>query len=166
MTKRVGIFSDGVGEKRIGYVDLKSSMGVYFYFGRKSGHSMSASKPGVVLFDREILNVGEAMSSSGIFTAPVSGIYHFSFSAVRSQAAFLLTVHLRVNTNPVAEAYTSIPNPSEHYFAMGLQSTLKLKSGDQVDIYKDKDVILKDDVSGLRLTHFTGWLLEETLQDI
>lgn len=127
---------------------------------------MSSSKPGVVLFDREILNVGEAMSSSGIFTAPVSGIYHFSFSAVRSQAAFSLTVHLRVNTNSVAEAYTLTDNPSDLYFAMGLQSTLKLKPGDRVDIYKEKNVILKDDESGLRLTHFTGWLLEESLQDI
>lgn len=71
-----------------------------------------------------------------------------------------------MNNNPVAEAYASTTNPSDHFFALGLQSTLKLKSGDRVDIYKDKNLILRDDETSLRLTHFTGWLLEETLQDI
>ena len=70
-----------VSENRIGYVDIKSSSGVYVYAFSQNGR---VAKSGTLLFDKSYLNIGNAMDTSiGVFTAPKSGIYHFSFSVLK-----------------------------------------------------------------------------------
>ena len=66
-------------QNRIGYVDVKSSS-VYFDLQRFYDFSTTETP---ISFDYERLNVDGAMNStSGKFTAPLDGIYLFSFTRV------------------------------------------------------------------------------------
>ena len=125
-----------VKEDRLGFVDVKSSKspltGIYFFVQRGKGPT---NKDGVLRFHKEHLNVGKAMNiSTGIFTVPKAGIYHFSFSI--SKEGFTLVnpfhVYLRVNKVKIGVAIVS-PGPFSSPAA--IQSTLKLKKGDRVDVW-------------------------------
>ena len=54
------------------------------------------------------MNVGRAMDlSTGIFTVPVNGAYHFQFSGVRD-AHDDRAIYLEVNGDRLASSYTGI----------------------------------------------------------
>ena len=91
-----------VSETLFGSVDVKSKS-VYFYVQRTSEFSLS----NVVLpFELEVVNVGGAMNiSEGVFSAPVSGIYHFEFSALKSPTDELAYVVLQVNGLNIGGSY-------------------------------------------------------------
>ena len=112
-------------------------------------------------WSRSQLNIGNAMSLTGIFTAPYNGIYHFSFSGVKDASKEPLFVYLRLNSNKVglAEAASS---SSILYDSMSLHSTLQLEKGDKIDLWITGSTSLYDDNS--HRTHFTGWLIEEDLE--
>jgi len=113
----------------------------------------------VLPFDVEVLNIGGAMNTAaGVFTAPVNGIYHFEFSALKeaSNENFVF-VMLQVNGVGIAGSYGS---PGFFNFGIsGINAYLRLKAGDQVSLFKTLG-ILND---GIRYTHFTGWLVEEDI---
>jgi hypothetical protein len=118
-----------------------------------------------------VVNEGNAMDlTSGIFTAPRPGIYFFTFTGAarfpESSSTVSLEIGLYLNgvligSNWVLDANTINGQKS----TSTLQSTLKLKSGDQVWVaifYYSTGVYL-DEYTGEHLTHFTGWLLEEDI---
>ncbi len=149
------ILYPALGEARLGYVDIKTSP-VYFYVQRTSSFSAAGA---VIPFQREMLNQGGAMNlETGTFTAPRNGTYHFAFSGIKDGPGGDMYIFLQLNGEAVALAYVGGTNG---HFSYALKSTLKLKSGDEIRLYKYSGGILFDD--SRQFTHFTGWMLEEEL---
>ena len=139
-------------------MDLKSSP-VYFY-AQKSGNF---SKPNsVVTFELDRLNVGGAMNiNTGVFTAPRSGTYHFSFTFMTNDPNKAIVIFIRKNGVSIGAAHTfALANV---VLQSSLPATLKLKTGDIVDLFQIRDGIIYDDAS--HYTHFTGWLIEEDIDE-
>ena len=78
-----------VTETMIGNVDIKTKS-VHFYVQRNSSFSNEET---IISFEFARLNEGEAMNlTSGTFTAPVPGIYHFEFSAQKDGSHSFITI--------------------------------------------------------------------------
>ena len=95
--------------------------------------------------------------SSGIFTAPKSGIYFFSFSGIKDSPANSLDVDLYHNSNPIARA---IGANVAGLLTATLSSTLSLKSGDQIRLHMRIGQLFDD---AAHLTNFNGMLLQEEM---
>ena len=140
-------------ETIIGNVEVKSRS-VHFYLQRNTS---SVTNKGILRFELARLNVGGAMNlSTGIFTVPLNGIYHFDFSGVMENVRETIAVYLQVKAsfNQVISAIGT------NYVTGVLTGSFRLKQGDRVNLYKDKGTLL--DKQNF-LTHFTGWLVEEDL---
>ena len=143
-------------EKRIGFHDLKTiatqeNSGVYFFATRQSNYNSANS---VITYDSIYLNYGYGVNiGTGGFTAPVTGIYYFSFAAQAGTAG--TQVFLRKNTeNLVSSEGTALRN------MMSLSMTLNLNSGDKVDIYLETGSLSDDNT---HKTFFSGFLIEEDI---
>jgi C1q-related factor len=143
-------------EMAIGSVDVKSSP-VYFYAQRYSDY-IGDGKP--MTFDFARTNIGGAMNtSSGIFTAPKSGIYLFSFSGLKGNVAVPLYLNLILNDYIVGSSFAGA---STDFSTISLVSTLHLRAGDNVSLKTNVNGILDDNSAG-PYTHFSGILLQEDL---
>jgi len=141
-------------ETAVGVVDVKSSP-VYFHVQRNSTYSIVDT---TIPFQLERLNIGGAMNiTSGIFTAPKSGIYFFSFNGLKDSPTNTLTVRLYHNSKIITRAYGT--NVAGHFTAT-LSSTLSLKSGDQIRLLLVEGKLY--DENSL-YTNFNGMLLQEEL---
>ena len=141
-------------ETAVGVVDVKSSP-VYFHVQRNSTFTLNGT---TIPFQIERLNVGEGMNiTSGIFTAPKSGIYFFAFSGVKDWPANALTVDLYHHSNLITRAEGA--NVDGLHTAT-LSSTLSLKSGDRISLQLTTGQ-LHD--SYVHHTDFTGLLLQEEM---
>ncbi len=137
-------------ETRIGYVDIKTSSGVYFFVGRNSDYSTIET---VIPYEREQLNIGGAMDlASGVFTAPVSGRYQFNFVAL----AFDSRVQLRLNGVRIAQGCGQ-----STFDTVAITATFGLKKNDRIDTYLFTGGGIHD--GPYPYTQFTGILLEEDL---
>ena len=135
-------------ESRVGYVDVKTNSGVYFFVERTSTYSTTQS---VIPYERAPLNIGNAMIlASGVFTAPVNGRYQFNFVALANGDN--TGVVLRLNGGGIATGFGDAL-----YDTLAITATVSLQKGDGIDIYLNNGAILDT------WTQFTGILLEEDL---
>ena len=147
-----------VSQKFVGNVDVKTKI-VHFYVQRKTTFSNRSS----LTFELTRLNEGGAMNlTSGIFTAPVPGIYHFEFSGYKHESTQSLSVLLKLNGKVVGQAYTFSKQPSDGAEGKGiyLTASLRLQFKDEVSLFVDAGKVTDNDN---HLTHFTGWLVEQDL---
>ena len=98
--------------------------------------------------------------SSGVFTAPVTGIYHFDFSVLKDSNAQVLSIQLQVNGVNVGTAYTTQGMQNRGLDATCLSSSLRLEKNDRVSLYSKSGGLIDNN---FHHTHFTGWLVEEGL---
>ena len=130
---------------------------VYFYV--QKNQPAPGTGPSPLTFDVEVLNIGKAINiATGIFTAPVNGVYFFSFSGI-SLGGPEFRALLALNGDLVGTAISE-----SGFETMTLQSTLQLVAGDQVSILtsgttddNENTSVLADDTN--RYTHFNGFLL-------
>ena len=154
-------FLFAVSQKVIGNIDIKTES-IHFYVQRNTSFSTTNA---VLPFELSRLNEGRAMDLvSGIFTAPVPGIYHFQLSAVKATAKNVLSIALQVNGVAVGVAFTQQPD-KDYNNAVSLSASLRLNASDKVNLYTQNGQItdVANPLIGDHKTHFTGWLVEEDL---
>ena len=145
-----------VSETFYGSVDVKSKS-VHFTVQRTI--SNFALVNAVIPFDVERLNVGGAMNlATGVFIAPVDGIYHFEFTGVKYADSSAIFIYLQVNGVNIGSAYATEMLP-DFLGLSGISASLKLKNGDQVRLFKTTGTLHEFQ----QYTFFTGWLVEEDL---
>ena len=103
------------------------------------------------------------MSYNGIFVAPKSGKYYFSFSSL-SNYRTNGRVDLQVKTETSDWFKVGQAFGESNYQSLTVQSTLHLNKDDQIRLMLREGVI-HDGRSKAHgpFTHFLGWLIEEDL---
>jgi len=144
-------------QKSIGFVDVKSSP-TYFFVQRKTKFGQ---KNIPIPFEVERLNIGGAMNlDTGKFTAPVSGTYFFSFSAVVvfGSTYQYINVGLYKNDELMGAGHSDESSQSE---MLSLQSTLNLKSGDEIWLQVFGISASGGGIRGDYFNNFNGFILQE-----
>ena len=129
---------------------------VHFYVQRESNFNTQYA---VIPFQLARLNEGGAFDlASGVFTTPLSGIYPFQFSALKSYTVTFLDIYLLVNGKRIGQTWTQEATPGS-FEVVSLSASLRLTAGDRVYLYNDGSGMLYDTLG--HHTHFSGWLVEE-----
>lgn len=87
-------------ETLIGYNNVKTGTGDYFYVMKSSSHGDSNT---VINYERELLNIDRHMNmAAGVFTAPTDGLYLFHAKG-RSIKGSNNSIAIRVNGTIIAQ---------------------------------------------------------------
>ena len=114
-----------------GRVSLPSQVG---FFARMSTHVTTS---GVIKFDSVTFNRGSHYSTStGRFTAPVSGVYFFSFSCLLYGMGYATNASLRVNASNYGgmSSFGTYGQFTGSYAGQGASCVAELSANDYVDI--------------------------------
>jgi len=141
-----------------------SESGIYFYV--QISNPATAPVPlanGVLRYDHQVSNIGGGMNlKTGVFTAPKAGLYTFSFSMSKTGHEFdFMDINLRVNGVRIGKAGAGYGLSGN---TAAMQSTLKLKKGDRIDLLKSRGTLNRE--CKAHCHHFTGSLMEEDLPAI
>jgi hypothetical protein len=150
--------NEAEGMIQIGYEDIKKNP---IHFTVQTKQKLGPG-PTTIIYESDMLSIGGGMDiSTGKFTAPVAGIYHFSFSVLKPKSSIDTTVSLQSNGNEVITK-SSNPDKTNKVDSMLAGSvTLKLELGSQVSLYLNSGSI-GDDAGAGPYTTFSGALLEQT----
>ncbi|XP_078392307.1 complement C1q tumor necrosis factor-related protein 3-like [Cetorhinus maximus] len=108
-----------------------------------------------LIYDSIIVNKGSAYNPlTGVFTAPVAGTYHFTYSLLGGTHAENTVVHLMRNEE--TQSYLHSKLKSEQAQTASMPAILSLNKGDQVWVRLDSGITW----SGLGAMNFQGVLLE------
>jgi len=141
-------------ESLVGYSDVKTARGVFFNVGRKTNYETANS---YILYENLILNNGGHMNLvTGLLTAPVKGLYHFSFHGLALKKDKHVFVQMWVNSDYLLGAAYANANDAP----LPISGSAFLKKGGKVGVLLENGNLF-DSKSGY--THFSGMLLEEDL---
>jgi hypothetical protein len=111
---------------------------------------------GVIPCSNATVNVGNAMSTAGIFTVPFDGVYLFSFSASSNSDDTLTRVEIRVDASLMGgfRIWDRKTNgyPDDDELAGSSQVVARLKKGQKVDSFLANGYLTT-------MTRFVGHLL-------
>ncbi|XP_078392306.1 complement C1q tumor necrosis factor-related protein 3-like [Cetorhinus maximus] len=108
-----------------------------------------------LIYDSIIVNKGSAYNPlTGVFTAPVAGTYHFTYSLLGGTHAENTVVHLMRNEE--TQSYLHSKLKSEQAQTASMPAILSLNKGDQVWVR----LVSGNIWSGLGAMNFQGVLLE------
>ncbi|XP_071775604.1 collagen alpha-1(X) chain-like [Centroberyx gerrardi] len=107
-----------------------------------------------LIYSKVLTNIGQAYNpNTGIFTAPVSGVYYFRFTAFESRNSQWLGVNLHHNDRKVMH----VSEIANGFASVSSALTLELREGDVVYMRVSANDGIYDDVNN-RST-FSGFLL-------
>lgn len=95
--------------------------------------------------------------ATGVFTAPVDGVYHFEFCALKDYSVTAFEISFQINGATVTRAHMN-HRTTGSYDKASLTASFQLKQNDRVNLYMNYGMLF--DGSD---THFTGWLVDENL---
>jgi hypothetical protein len=137
---------------------------VHFYVQRNSSFDTTNTP---ISFSSARVNEGNAISlPTGKFTSPRTGTYFFFFTGVATfpVSAGRAQLGLYLNGGEIGKSVIEKANVLlRQWSVLSLQSTLSLKSGDQVWVQMDVTSWSYMYDSSDHLTHFTGFMLDEEI---
>jgi hypothetical protein len=129
---------------------------VYFHAQKNKSHTTGNT---AVPFEILRLNVGNAMSASGLFVAPKSGKYFFTYSGI-SEGGSHARVELQMKTDTADWTRVGQAFANTGHQTFSLQATLDLAKGNQIRLFLVNGQIHDNDN---RYTSFVGQLLDEEI---
>ncbi|XP_063072673.1 complement C1q-like protein 2 [Engraulis encrasicolus] len=141
--------------------EIKAAPKVAFSAGLgKSGNTVAGSNVLNLVFSRVITNVGQAYSSTtGFFTAPISGVYYFRFTVMdyldNRGMAIRMYKNGRNGSGSLMDLYEYDADGKPSILSSGL--TLQLEKGEAVNMVLPAGYRLYDDT--FNRSTFSGFLL-------
>ncbi|XP_036451791.1 complement C1q-like protein 3 [Colossoma macropomum] len=122
-----------------------------------NGNHGPLPKDSILVFRKQITNIGNAFSKiTGVFTAPLRGVYYFRFNVLGSSRSHRLAVCLFKNKEKILDV-AEYPKGQYEYAVGG--ATLLLQKGDQVYVLLRSNSQISDNSDNH--CNFSGFLLFE-----